>query len=528
MTGMIRGALCLALAMLVSACTQNAAYRFTEYAWGVEQDKDNKCVPPKPYFANNDPKSGLVTGFDYSGIVDRCKHVFPEKLRFDEPSDGDSKKNVMLFPIEFDDQGRFHDIRQFLALKTYLKERDAVSIVVFVHGWRHNASYDDDNVDLARKILAGTAAVENTNSAAAREVVGVYIGWRGLSTTLRPLPSNVYELASFWDRKATAERVAAGQVREVFAYLSRYKEETNLKGKSKVPNVRLLILGHSFGGLIVYHSVAESLVREVANSDPGDRCRGPERGIADMVVVINSAFEAARYHPVHDAQVRAFESKPLAKSCGDAPVPPLFVSVTAESDNATGIAFPLGRAVSTVWEDVSPTLSRDADPNDPAIKKVAERLEAQRKEERGALITAIGHFDSFRMFTLNAKSRKDAGCDDKTKGQCACFNPAGNWEKNNEDQSMFYANAGAGMPRRYLCLYDRDNPGTLLELTDDKGFDRTRPMWVVRSTDDRILEGHSGRLDGEPIRQFIVQLYHDMVSSRKSLEKTPAAAAPGR
>ena len=47
--------------------------------------------------------------------------------------------------IEFDDQGWYHDLAQRDALMRFLDEMvgEDLLILVFVHGWKHNAAADD-------------------------------------------------------------------------------------------------------------------------------------------------------------------------------------------------------------------------------------------------------------------------------------------------------------------------------------------------------------------------------------------------
>jgi hypothetical protein len=60
-----------------------------------------------------------------------------------------------------------------------------------------------------------------------------------------------------------------------------------------------------------------------------------------LILLVNPAFEASRYQPVHDFAQRL--SLPRYEA-------PLLVMVTSKADRATGQAFPLGRIVNTVFE----------------------------------------------------------------------------------------------------------------------------------------------------------------------------------
>lgn len=72
-------------------------------------------------------------------------------------------------------------------------------MVVFIHGWKHNAGRDDGNVASFNKALANLAS---SGVLGKRRLVGLYVGWRGKS--MHGLYS---ENLTYWDRKAVAEEV---------------------------------------------------------------------------------------------------------------------------------------------------------------------------------------------------------------------------------------------------------------------------------------------------------------------------------
>src|SRR5262245_15426994 len=70
----------------------------------------------------------------------------------EEPS---SKRYLLCF-VEFDDQGWLWDRNQLLAMLKKIQEEEdhqRLVIIVYVHGWQHNASYDDENVRMIRRDL---------------------------------------------------------------------------------------------------------------------------------------------------------------------------------------------------------------------------------------------------------------------------------------------------------------------------------------------------------------------------------------
>ena len=61
--------------------------------------------------------------------------------------------------------------------------------------------------------------------------------------------------ATFWTRQAAGQRVATGSVRELFGRLRHYRNRQQKRGG----NPLLVIVGHSFGGMIVFSALAQSL-----------------------------------------------------------------------------------------------------------------------------------------------------------------------------------------------------------------------------------------------------------------------------
>jgi len=57
----------------------------------------------------------------------------------------------------------------------------------------------------------------------------------------------------------------------------------------------LIIVGHSFGGMVVYSALAQSLIEAASSIAPHVGTR-----FADLVLLVNPAFEAVRYLPIFD------------------------------------------------------------------------------------------------------------------------------------------------------------------------------------------------------------------------------------
>jgi hypothetical protein len=255
----------------------------------------------------------------------------------------------------------------FSELEALLEDSsERVSVVVFVHGWKHTARADDGNVMRFRTLLTSLNEIEQ-QTGCGRRVVGLYVGWRGAGTTLDDPLENI----TFFTRKNAAQHVALGEVRVLFSRLRAIQDAANAdwlasvtsdgaKPRTVIPGpesgppdtckkpMRLSIAGHSFGGLIVYTSLAQSLIRDLVDLGQAEalaRRQGTAEPVlsreGDLVVVINPAIEATRFEPLYRAS-REFESERYHS--------PIFVSITSYDDQATRLAFPLGRRIGTMLE----------------------------------------------------------------------------------------------------------------------------------------------------------------------------------
>jgi pimeloyl-ACP methyl ester carboxylesterase len=245
--------------------------------------------------------------------------------------------------VEFDDQGRCYDRGQMDAVAERLEALapaaastgEDVILVVFVHGWQHDARSDDDNLTAFRALLNQTVDHEKSITAPGakpRPVLGVFVGWRGLSDYGL---GDVVADATFWNRQAAGQRVAVGSVRELFGRLRHYRN----RQQKRNGNPLLVIVGHSFGGMIVFSALAQSLIQ--AGSAPVGLMT-PE--FADLVLLVNPAIEGARYIPIYDlvtsAAFRARTTQQL----------PVFICAQANNDQPVGLVFPLGNAGHAITE----------------------------------------------------------------------------------------------------------------------------------------------------------------------------------
>lgn len=280
--------------------------------------------------------------------------------------------------VEFTDQGWLHDRAQLERALALLRadpgDPRPLQVVAFVHGWKHGAAWGDTDVrNFRNKVVPAFA------ERAGKEVrtLGLYIGWRGNSIDA-PGVRNI----TFYDRKSTAEHVARGSVRELISRL-RAAHDAEPAGR----RARVVLIGHSFGGLILYNAIAESLMDGIVRSAPGQ----PPRPLATLAVVINPAFEASRFEPVFQAALAEQAARTER---------PLFVSITTRNDWATGYAFPIGRWVNSLFDHEGWT-SEDRCPT-PGLTELRECHGIHRplRLEKQANTRTMGHLPRYTTHTL--------------------------------------------------------------------------------------------------------------------------------
>lgn len=298
----------------------------------------------------------------------------------------------MLGFIEFDDQGQLWQRDQMNMISDKFNEiagREDVLIIVFVHGWKHNAEDGDGNINEFRKALKNMAKTETKNSNKykykTRKVLGVYLGWRGESIDVDYLDN-----ITFWERKNTAHIVGQRGVTEP---LLKLEEIINVKrgiaaNDNKKTTSHLVIVGHSFGGAVVFASLQQVLNDRYLDSHSGKTWQDGPTGFGDLVVLVNPAFEAMRYATLYDISQQKCRRYPGQM--------PSLVTLTSEADWATKYTFSFGRFFSTIFESHN-TLERYY-----CTEEGKEKFElTEGKADRNT----IGHFEPFITHELLPDSK---------------------------------------------------------------------------------------------------------------------------
>jgi pimeloyl-ACP methyl ester carboxylesterase len=367
--------------------------------------------------------------------------------------------------VEFDDQGRFWDRKQVAAVlgeitREARTDDDAgVGMLVYVHGWRDDARVCDKALVAFREFVRRISVDDLAKLPGRHPLIGIYVAWRGYSSHVWP-----FEYFSIIGRKEAATRIASGDVPEFLSYLDSFWRELNATRKE--PS-RLVVIGHSLGGTIVFESIANIYKARLGEAWPGVDVNGTSRvvsGFGDLVLLVNPAFEAERWHSIHELAASYASFSKQQK--------PLLVVAASETDLPNLRYFPFAQRLGTMLQK-----TRD-------------------EEQRRAVITAIGQYQPFVTHHLR---RGDLPPDDRSAvpsdvdiANCVANMPP---IPPAPDLSALFANRRPADDARdegwgaQPCIAER-HIGPLL-LTCGPNVQRGNPFWVVRVAPN-VLHQHNG------------------------------------
>lgn len=274
----------------------------------------------------------------------------------------DPKSPICLAFIEVDDMGEPFDKGELdTALSLIRRANDLANaepgqsdpiVITFIHGWKNNASPENDNVK------GFTAALQEIYKSlkGTRRVIGIYIGWRGnLIKSYFP----VSQQFSYFNREATAIRIPGATLSSALTQIATRTHEN--------PRALAIFIGHSFGGLLLERTLSETTASQIAEASiyaqeaqetqdskvTSDKALAAKLAVdsrADLVIFINPAGAATeakqmldfltynryRYHPQQESQSASADNDDTER--------PLFVSLTSTADMATKVALPIGHS----------------------------------------------------------------------------------------------------------------------------------------------------------------------------------------
>jgi hypothetical protein len=464
------------------------------------------CTPNAIIRADRRPcliDSATLKQNQHANTLSSCAFSALEEVKVDATRRGGKSGSYILGFVEFDDQGKPWDPEQERRLFDRMKLESArqnqdLSIITFVHGWKHNAKESDTNVQAFQNLLeAVTAAELQPTDTQPRKVIGIYTGWRG-----ETMPSPV-DNVTFWTRKDAAQRVAEGSVRGLLGKIRGFHDTLNAGLPHDRHGTLMLTIGHSFGALVVYSALAQYFIDRAASSTinaayfPGRHVAPPPLtadedprlipAYGDLVVLINPAFEAMRYDPVREL---ADEQHSLGPSqVAYAPMQsPVLVEVTSigkgllDGDSATGVAFPIGRAVSTGLE---------ATARDPLT----------HENERAEILQAIGHYPPFWTHNLDITAQQKLAW--QTAGRQLTLDQVDECQnlKVFENQSRVDGYLQPDWRRTFRS-------GAVLTPVKESKYDPNNPFWVIKA-DPSVIADHDD-ISNAVLENFVTQMFMDI------------------
>src|SRR3984893_1793249 len=251
--------------------------------------------------------------------------------------------------IEFGDQGSMLDPSQLGAPLQVIGKAERPLLFVYIHGWQNNAVSGDvcrfeHFIDTMSRLPEMTARKIN--------VIGVYVAWRGRDLTVPGL-----NLLTFWSRKSAGQVVASQN-----GCLAAISE---LALAARAPDKKYhhcVLLGHSFGGLVlgntISHSILDAGSNGVRNSSPWDMA--VEFNSADSSIGSRQLIAELNYLYKYDEKRHAYVARTsLESGVVIEENRPFLIILQSENDQATGQFFPIGTGVyNTVnlrfhWDKVS-------------------------------------------------------------------------------------------------------------------------------------------------------------------------------
>jgi len=179
-------------------------------------------------------------------------------------------------------------------------------VIVFVHGWRHNADIGDENIADLRHYAAHSVRhlkqrCETEGLYCDTKVTAVYVGWRGARVNeagmkrwfgdgIGGFVGRLATATTLFDRKPVSEQIAPGVVSALRGI------ERTLSERNDVPRpeTRMIVIGHSLGGNILATGLQDDVIKLVRRHKPGNHIPGLF-GPGSLVVLVNPAAEATKW-----------------------------------------------------------------------------------------------------------------------------------------------------------------------------------------------------------------------------------------
>ena len=290
--------------------------------------------------------------------------------------------------VEFDDRGWFWSYDQWRVLKNAIRQEAAtatngLTVMVLAHGWKNNASSNSWNAVMFRQSLA-----DMSQRLGSRKIFGVYVGWRGETWESDLFPIPLGKEATFWERKHAAERIGyQGAATQMFREMELLQEDFNSRCTNDVQRrMELIIIGHSFGGQLVYSALSQVLTERLTQAE-NTNAPTPIPSLGDQVILLNPAFEAS----IYDNLLSLASSQEITYATNQQPLLTIF---TSKTDWATGLAFPAGMMLGALVDSIRPGKGID----EQWLFNVKKK---NTKGQRTAIFETVGHDKDYLGFELS-------------------------------------------------------------------------------------------------------------------------------
>ena len=235
--------------------------------------------------------------------------------------------------VEFDDEGSLADRAQLALLLADLRARTAradTTILLYVHGWNHNAGIHDSNVACFNELLKATAIMQagykSEDQRTPRAVYGIYVGWPGVVYDNDKLNTAL----TFFGRQSAADRI--GDRGALLTLFSDIGEIRNLRNRTRT---KFVIVAHSLGARMTYKAL-RPIMQRAAYETRTDQ----SSFVADVAVMVNPALSADE----HTERAALIAAQAAQGSAGDTPA---FVIATSKDDEVLGGIFPWSQKVAS-------------------------------------------------------------------------------------------------------------------------------------------------------------------------------------
>jgi len=204
------------------------------------------------------------------------------------PPQNITASNTPVYFVEIDDKGSFFDKKQLsVFLNDINKTESHLNIIVFIHGWHHNASPNDSNVIDFEKF------VSQLSKYSTKKTVGLYVGWRGdsVKSIFDPiLPQAFSDWFTIWGRKDTSELVGHKSIKIII---------NSIKDNIKTKDNTAAIIGHSLGGSVLLHAIKDSALQDALLTNKLS------------YIFLNPAISSKEYNLIGDDGFSGSPRKPL-------------------------------------------------------------------------------------------------------------------------------------------------------------------------------------------------------------------------